>query len=203
MTTPNADHKAINRLLLHLRDWEFGHEGTWDSFHIVPTKDLDTFKTSLTSSNVTPTIPPYPVDASNEWQNSTLEEIESFVLRLNKSEGLEQSLVNNSVYILLDEKGLADKTCIVGERKFDNETDEQMDAFDKARVPWEEVHTMWANLDIANMNFDDYCDDDEGCDENFWWRWDASENGAALGLDDDKKAMRDGVIRRLEEDGHA
>ncbi len=204
VTAPGADYKVINRLLLHLRDWEYGEEETWDGFHVVSKKDPELFRSLIASENVEPTEPPCLEDVSNEWHNSTLEEIEAFVFALNEpSDTNEAHLGETSVFLLLDEKGLQDKTCIVGERRYDDETDERTDFFNKVRVPWEECQVMWANLNIANMNFDDFCDDEVGEDENHWYTWDDSETGAALGLKGDKLAMREDAIKKLEDEGKA
>ena len=204
ITAPTADHKVINRLLLHLRDWRDGEDPTWDSFHVVSTKDLDHFKSSITSGDVKATIPPCSEDLSNEWQDSAQEEVEAFVLPLNKDSAInEGGDVNTSVYILLDEKGLEDKTCIVGERRFGDETELYADVFSKARVPWEEAQIMWVNLDISNMDFEDYCNEEYGEGEDNWYTWDDSETGAALGLDEEELAMRADAIKNLEDEGKA
>jgi hypothetical protein len=197
ITAPAADHKVINRLVLHLRDWQNGEDPEWDVFHVVSRKDPELYKSLTTSGDVNPTQPPCQEDLSNEWQNSTLEEVEAFVL------SLKDGHINTSIYVLLDEKGLEDKTCIVGERRFDDETEEQMDVFNKARVPWEEVTSMFVNLDIANVDFEDFCNEENGDDEDNWFTWNSSEFGAALGLDEDELAKRGEAIKKLEDEGKA
>ena len=189
--------------MLHLRNWEFGVERTWDDFHLVPTKAANKFKTSLNSGDVHATTPPCPEDASNEWQNSALDEVESFVLTIDNDYESDGRTVNTSIYILLDSKGLEDETCIVGERRFDDETGEHVNAFNKVRVPWDDVHIMWANLEIANVGFEEYCDQIQGCDEEFWWRWVELKKGSVLGLDDERQEMKDEAFRKLEEEGKA
>lgn len=202
VTAPSADNKAINRLLLHLRNWNFGGD---DTFHIVPTKDMATFKSALESGSVDPTDPPCPDDitTTHQWQNASLEEVESFVLNLDNSNLPDEVNANVGIYVLLDDKGLQDKTCIVGERAWDDEAENRLDVYEKARVPWEEVHAMWANLDIANMNFDDFCDQDQGRDENYWWRWEDSEIGAGIGIDEGARPLRDEALKKLEFEGRA
>ena len=204
ITTPNADQLAIDCVLLHLRDWEFGSEGNWDTFHIVRTKDVEAFKTLITDNNVTATTPPHPEDCLNMWQASSLSEVESFMLNVsNRYHGTADSKISTSNFILLDSKRLEEKTCIVGEHHYDGEANTWIDAFNKVRVPWQEVHSMWANLDVGNMPFEEFCVDEEGCDEDHWWRWDDSENGPSLGLSEELRAMREDAIQKMKEKGAA
>ena len=78
-----------------------------------------------------------------------------------------------------------------------------MDVFSKVRVPWEEVTSMFVNLDIANMDFEDFCNEEHGDDEDNWFSWNSSEFGAALGLDEDELAKRGEAIKKLEDEGKA
>ena len=121
------------------------------------------------------------------------------MLEIDKA-GTEGSEFN--IYILVDEKSMQDKTCIVGERRFDDETEQRVDAFNKIRVPWDQVHSVWANLDISNMDFLDFCVDEE-VGEDGWGVYDDSEDGPGLTLDEEKRLLREEAIKALEDEGKA
>ena len=157
----------MNRFLLHLRDIEYGSD---DRFHLATTKNAFDLEKPQGESSVQETVPPVQPDFYNGFKGLPLEEIEAFTLDLNKNS--ENEGVNSSLFVLLDEQGVQDKTCIVAQRHFnsDDESEEESneesrelyaDHFDKVRVPWAEVYSMWCNLDIANMDFQDFCDEDE------------------------------------------
>jgi hypothetical protein len=40
--------------------------------------------------------------------------------------------------------------------------------YEKFRVPWDDAYLIWCNLEIANMNFEDFVEEDEG-DEQDWF----------------------------------
>ncbi|CAJ2510007.1 Uu.00g059070.m01.CDS01 [Anthostomella pinea] len=76
--------------------------------------------------------------------------------------------------------------------------------FDKVHVPWDEVYAMMCNLDIGNMDFDDYCADDRFGDfeeqggpwRGKWWTY----AGVGEEMSEGVRAKLDEDIRRLEEE---
>ena len=66
-------------------------------------------------------------------------------------------------------------TCLVAEQFY--ETDETTttggltDKFRAARLPYEAAWGMFANLDISNMGFEDWVDEDAGEQEDGSWKW--------------------------------
>lgn len=174
ITAPEVDKKTINRVLIHLRDYEFSDEGDRDDFHIVSTRDAEALKTAITNGEIRSTKPPVSDETNTTvWQNATLEEVEAFMLPIIKHfyEISTDSSPNNP--FILDSQGLTEKTCIVIDRQLDENEDSSrpQDTFNKVRVPWKEVHSVWANLDISNMDFEDYCDEEQGANGEGWWRF--------------------------------
>ncbi|KAH9904204.1 hypothetical protein F4778DRAFT_86392 [Xylariomycetidae sp. FL2044] len=198
VTATSADHKLINRLLLHLRDIEFG---SGDRFHIVTTKDASELQLENDERFVKSTIPPVPQDISNNnaWRGAKLEEIEAYALELSRSD---TRTVSSSIYLVLDDEGVRDRRVVLGERAYDDDEDKLTDVFQKTRVPWDEAYTVWCNLDIANMGFEDYCDEGAGADENGWWQYNEEDGGADI-TSDENKAKRDEEIQKLEKQGRA
>ena len=127
-----------------------------------------------------------------------MDEVESFVLNIDNARSSIGGRVNGTLYLLFDSQGLEDKTCIIAQRRYDGEIDKHIDAFDKVWAPWDDINLMWTNLDIGNMNFDEWCVD-RGCDKDFWWRWKGIE---LLEMDKDKRATKEEDIKKFEEEGN-
>ncbi|KAK6064528.1 hypothetical protein SCUP515_11716 [Seiridium cupressi] len=147
MTIPKgADAKLINRLLLHVRDWEFGDEDSWDVHRILRTKDE-------ASAGELPVDAPLVIESlENQWEGLCLEEVEKLML--------------------LKMMGKEAQTLIVGHRAINPDRDTLwLPEYNKVRVPWQEVHGMWVNLDVANMDFEAFCNDEIGAGENRWWAY--------------------------------
>lgn len=187
--TASADQKLINRLLLHLRDWEYGEEPTWDSFRLIKSKNIPETEEAC----VTTTPPISASDLSNNvWTGRSIPDIESFML----DERKKQVGLNTSTFVVLDDQGVKDGTIIL----FDSldSGDEEMEVkFKKVRVPWEKAYIMWCNLDIANMDFEDFVDD-EDCDESGWRTYKDWDEGQEADDANVIKEKRNNAIAELE-----
>ncbi|KAI1879207.1 hypothetical protein JX265_002161 [Neoarthrinium moseri] len=194
ITTKGVDAKLINRLLLYVRDWEFGFEGSWDRQRILRTRD------EVFAADLPVDIPPVhdvgdgraaaSESFENQWEGLSIEEVEKYML--SHDEGGD----NTSLILVLDDKGRHDQTLIVAMRAYNPDEDTlYLPEYDKVRVPWQEVHSMWTNLDMANMNFDEFCDEEIGADGNRWWTYKPT-------FDEDHYAgvaeKRDPAIKELE-----
>lgn len=167
ITAEEADLKVINRLILNLRDWEYGDDDTWD--HCTILRTLDDVKDEAQEIDK----PPIQELPSIGFRGKSVQEVESLMVARNK-EGVDAA----SLFLILDSEGVEQGTIIVAERAVDT-SDETMDEdeilyldrYNKVRVPWIEAHSMWCNLDIANMDFESYCDEDEESTSDGWFTY--------------------------------
>ncbi|KAL1595796.1 hypothetical protein SLS60_009485 [Paraconiothyrium brasiliense] len=175
VTAQNADAALINRLLLYVRDWEFSGDSIddADSFAILSTQQE--LLRVRGDSNEGITRPPIQEFPENEWEGLTIEEVEKIMLD-NDSE----KNGSTSLFLVLDDEGAEEGTILVAHRASnDPEEDkfEYVNDFNKVRVPWECVYGMWCNLDIANMGFDEFCNEDDILDSTKngeprrWWTY--------------------------------
>lgn len=200
ITASNADHKAINRALLYLRNWEYGEESiNWDELYVVPHKNGHNFPALPEGmGEIKGTSPPIGPDFENAWAGCNLTEVEEFVLDTARNADERQLGFNTSLYFCLDNEGLEEGTCIVAERGFDDDAEEHTNEFRKVRVPWAEVSAMHANLDIANADFEDYCDE-EGGDASGWWTY----GNMGPDISEEKLRKREQVVQEFERNGTA
>lgn len=196
---PEADYKIINRILLYLRDWEYG---ALDSFKLVNTKnayDLDSFDKG---SAIDSTTPPVPADLENAWAGASLEDIEDFCLDLAREH---TNSGKGRLYVVVDSQGVDDHTSIVGERmiEYENEPISYPERFKKMRLPWDETYLTWCNLNIANMNFEEFTEErDADYEETLmrqWWTYRSVSDGPDLS--EKNRQERDDELERLRVKG--
>lgn len=195
VNTESADHKLVNRLLLHLRDWEYGEDPTWDNFHFIRTEILP-----VNDDEVDTTSPPITENdlSNNIWANKSISDIQSFMLSQRENEvGL-----NVNTFLILDEQGVKDGTIVLLDPPYNDDDDKMEEKFNKVRLPWEKAYIMWCNLDIANMNFDDFAEEDADGDDEEWWTYTVDQEEET---DEAKnvKEKRNNAILELEQKGLA
>lgn len=207
VTAPEADYKAINEILLHLRDWEYG--GGADRFRLVTTKnayDLDGPATPLRprTQAADETSPRLSSDLDNTWAGAALEDVEAFCLDLARDTSEQSNRYNSSLYVVVDSTDLQARSCILGERAVDEEAEEftWLDSFNKMRIPWDKLYLTWCNLDIANMNFEEFTQEEEDGGEGVdgWFTFKDISDGDDLSEDNRRK--RDREIQRFRDKGH-
>ncbi|KAF2718968.1 hypothetical protein K431DRAFT_122962 [Polychaeton citri CBS 116435] len=210
VTAPSADFKLINRLLLIIRDWEYE---AGDAFKFVTTRNAYELEAREDNPHDTePTHPPIGAECDNAWSGSSVEEIEQYVMELHRAD---LKGVNTSLYVIVDEEGLRDNTCVFGEHILDDtewDTEHKLKdtgEFNKVRMPWDEMYLSWCNLDIANMGFEEYCEgllDGDADEEELrltgkWWKYRSISDGPDLSPE--KIIERDGELSKLESEGKA
>lgn len=149
--TAEIDVKILNKLILTLRDWEFGEDDTWDDCTILQTvEDLRTGKMDIER-------PPVQKMPKIDFCGDSLEAIEDLLLS--------QGEKDCHLFLILDQQGVEEETIMVAERAIDIREEVQsliyLDLYNKVRVPWAEAHVMWCNLEIGNMGFHEYVEEDE------------------------------------------
>jgi hypothetical protein len=190
VTAPEADYKLINLMLLHLRDWEYG---SGDRFTLVTTKNAY----DLESETVETSPPLSSSSPDNAWAGAALEEVEAFCMDLARDKENLKKHSDGTLYVVVDSTGAQAYSCILGHRAYDTE-----DRFDKMRIPWDKLYSPWCNLDIANMNFEEFTQegDDGGAGEDGWFTF---QN--VMGddyLSDENRGKRDREIQRFRDAGH-
>ncbi|KAK5112393.1 hypothetical protein LTR62_004356 [Meristemomyces frigidus] len=92
---------------------------------------------------------------------------------------------------------MQNRTCILGNRGYDDDADEEKDSFARVRVPWTEVYPVFCNLDIANMDFEDFAETEEDVDEDGCFPYVSSSSE----LDDRTRKRKDELLEQLKQDG--
>ena len=187
VTSSSADHRIINALLLYIRDWEYG---MGDSFALITTS------TTNNATDIKPTSPPLHSFTNNTWANRSIEAIESFHLALKHSH----------LYVVLDDEGTRSQTCILGHqpttRNSETHAWERKEHFQKFRVPWDELYMTWCNIDVANMDFEDFVRERDtegggrGGDENEWFEY-VNHSAEWKDLSEGIIKLRDAELERL------
>jgi hypothetical protein len=221
VTAPDADHKLINSLLMHIRDWEYEdvNPTTYGNFKLVTSKnpyDLNMPERRLRSDTrkMRETELPLSSSVQNAWAGAALEEIEAYCLYSARHDALEgKGMYNNNTYVVVDSTGLLSHTCILGERAVvygDNGVEEfgPLDGFNKMRVPWELVYVIFCNLVVADLSFEDftqefydgYDGDDRSVGKDGWWTYKDVSGG--FNLSEDNRGRREREIQRYRDAGH-
>lgn len=96
--------------------------------------------------------PPVQEFSATEFQGKSVQDVEGIVLSKHKAGA------RTSLFLILDDNGVRDETIIVAKRAINPVEGQELylDVFNRARVPWIETHSMWCNLSIANMDFEDF-----------------------------------------------
>lgn len=163
VTAPEADHRAVNLLLHELSNW--GYNDGQPDFKVITTKNAYDFELPPDTSVLEPTPPSLDSTFTNAWAGSSLKDVEDFCLDVLRDE--ETKNAEPSLFVVVDSAGFEAREAILVERGMDDETDElvYLDSFVKMRIPWGELNSIWTNLDIANMSFEEFCEDEEDDEE--------------------------------------
>ncbi|KAF8205973.1 hypothetical protein K438DRAFT_1756705 [Mycena galopus ATCC 62051] len=207
ITANSPSRKALNRALLLIQDFEFSDppypEGS--QWTVLTSKQLPT-----TQPNVT-TLPISDL-GGNDFASMSLTEINTFV-RENEDalKGLE---ISSGDWLVIDQKGFETSTCLVCEQiyNFGEDEDGQPDGsqegltseFRACRIPYEQAHSMVVNLDLANMDFEEWVDEDAGKQEDGAWRWRSFPSGEGETGDgtDPVEIKRAKALQDLKDGGH-
>lgn len=213
ITAPSADTKAMNRALVHLHSYP----GYSPSLKLVLSDHLEDFKavgfgegteSPFTEPDISPPI-------SNAWAGASLSTIETFV---KDAWDLESNAIDRTLYLVIDDEGLRAKTCIVAERicSFEEPPSGGLETrwsgvhdYNRVRMPWNRATSMFNNLSIANMGFEDFVEVDLDSDVNFdsptadgqgrWWTADDEESD----MGPEYEQMEAEELARLEKEGLA
>ena len=154
----------LNKYFVYLQDYEFTEEPLENSRWVLLTS------TTVPEKIHAPPVPPISIPPQNAFANHTLAQINTFV-RSHEAE-LAAVDLSSSVWLVVDQIGLDNLTCIVVEQETgeneETEDFEMKDTFRAAWVPCSEVWSIFANLTISNMEFEDYMVSVEAGEDGFW-----------------------------------
>ncbi|KAF7366936.1 hypothetical protein MSAN_00952300 [Mycena sanguinolenta] len=200
--TAKPTPKALNRALLLIQDFEFGEYPQDSNWTLLTSKELP-------ASAPATTLPVSDIRDSNGFAGMSFSEINKFV-RANE-EALKDISLSSGDWLIIDQKGFETSTCLVVEQVYDygEEDDDDdgggegglTDEFRACRIPYEEAHSMVVNLDIANMGFEDWVDEDAGEQEDGAWKW--RSFGQDPTDDDEVVAKRRAALQQLRDAGYA
>ncbi|CAK5274400.1 unnamed protein product [Mycena citricolor] len=171
VNTPNIPSgKDLNRAFLLVQDFRFNdyppENGGWK---LVTLKDFSRDKTTA------PTFPPLEEVIQNEFAGMSLKQINEYMLA--NEDKLVAGDCSPHLWLVIDEKGFETSTCIVCEHVDSSEEEQRVEDTSAAsgwrgcRLPFEEAHGMIVNLDIANMDFEEYVDEEAGLQDDGTYNW--------------------------------
>jgi hypothetical protein len=163
--------KALNRALLLLQDFEFTYPPSTTSISWTLITSSDVSAPNNTPPVLQPAFPPLPpsILTTNDFANSTPTDINNFIRSNNH---ILQSLdLTVSNWVIIDQKGIDSSTCLVADQVYDMDEMRMTDEFTAARLPYEWAWSMFANLDIANMGFEDWVVEEKGMKGDGTYEW--------------------------------
>ncbi|KAF9058396.1 hypothetical protein BDP27DRAFT_1343873 [Rhodocollybia butyracea] len=146
--------KVANRAFVLIQDFEYTKYLTESPWVLMTSQELPLEPPVATSI-------PLPDSSRNDFTGMSLADVNAFV-RTHK-DVLERLKLSPYTWLVIDQKGLETSTCIVCE-----DIEQQ---FRACRIPYEKAWSMTANLDIANMGFEEYVDEEAGVQEDGTWKW--------------------------------
>ncbi|KAH8430504.1 uncharacterized protein LDX57_008166 [Aspergillus melleus] len=172
ITAPAVSVKQIHKALLSLEDYEYGCDHSWTLFHNLSHLDDDDAH-DLTE----PSIPPLDLDgadtldaSNNAFAGKTPDEIYAFI-QANEEKMSDKDLTTGN-WLIIDERGFRTETCLVCSlNELDEDEERDRSPFLMARLPWVESWGMFTNLDLANMGFDEWVDEEKGRDADGEYTW--------------------------------
>ena len=202
-----------NRAIVHLHSYP----GYFPSLKLVLSNQLGDLKTlgfgeGAESPFTKPDIRP---PTSNAWAGASLSTIETFVQGAwDFLESIEINALDRTLYLVIDDEGFQDQTCIVAERNtnFEEKPSGECKAhrsgvhdYNRVRMPWSRATSMFNNLAIANIGFEDFIEDSNGANFNSptvdgqgrWWTADDEESD--MTAEEEQKEAEE--LARLEKEG--
>ena len=156
----------------------------------------------LPDKELNPTTFPVETFSTNDFVGMSFNEIASF-MHSNDSK-LKDLDVERSVWIVIDQKGIENDTCIVFDRTMAEETTSEVGKpFKAGRLPYTHAWSMMANLP-GNMIFGEWMDEDAGIqmDGSYKWVGPFGMNEAQAEGERETEARRKGTMKEMRKLGH-
>ena len=118
--------------------------------------------------------------------------------------GFEKLGMSTKIWLIIDQKGIDSSTCLIVEQMvagMDNEDEEirPTDKFRAVRIPYFEASNIFANLEIGNMDFIDFVDEDAGVQSDGAYKITPDLNPLE---DEELKDKQDAALEDLRKQGH-
>ena len=140
--------------------------------------------------------------ANNVFTGWTPDEIEEFIVE--RESILKQLYMVYRNWIIIDEKGFETGTCLVCEKyepddyeDEDGEDEDEIPLYRMVRIRWVNAWSMHANLDIANMDFEEWMDEEAGIQEDGTYK----QAGWIEGSDNIRPEKREEALKKAREEG--
>jgi hypothetical protein len=109
------------------------------------------------------------------------------------------------IWIVIDQKGLENSTCILVSRHYDDEADKIAEDYKAIRIPLVEAYGMYVNLDLGNMGFEEWADVDAGLQDDGIHKWIGPFPGTNESTNKTVQASdgkREAALKRAKDLGH-
>lgn len=148
-------------------------------------------------------VPPMALPTRNFFANKSLANINSFV-RSNEAE-MDDLKILTEQWVVIDQEGLGNETCIVMHQDLDEKTMEKLNTFSALRISCSQAHAMMANLDVGNMDFEEWADMGAGVQADGLYKWVGPPKEADpedVELEKDIEMRREAALKSLRDSGH-
>ena len=155
-----------------------------------------------------PNLPPITQPPTNEFANASLDDIFNWIRENStKLKALDFTTIH---WVVIDAKGIETQTALLGEHVYEFADEESEhgaygDKYRMLRMPYEYIWCTFANLDIANMGFEEYAEMDAGVQEDGAYKWVGPfpfSNEAQKETDKELKERRAKVVAEMRKLGH-
>ncbi|KAJ7141583.1 hypothetical protein C8R46DRAFT_581351 [Mycena filopes] len=199
LTAYNFSAKALNRALLLIQDFEFGDYPKDSRWTLLTSKDDPPPEAPPAT-----VLPVADISGANAFAGCSLTEINAFI-RANE-DYMAKMGVSAGSWLVIDQKGLETSTCLVCEQVYDSDAGKggMTGAFRACRLPYERAWGMTVNLEIANMGFEDFVDEDAGEQDDGSWKWISFDaDGGEDDGESEVEVKRGKALKELRDGGHA
>ncbi|KAJ7784205.1 hypothetical protein B0H16DRAFT_1657921 [Mycena metata] len=195
---------ALNRAFLLIQDFEFGEYPKDSQWTLITSKEASSEPPPAT------VLPISDISDNNAFASSSMAEISTFIRE--NEDFMGKMGVSTGDWLIIDQKGLETSTCLACERFYDPGEDEEggggeagmTGEFRACRLPYEWAWSIICNLDIANMDFEDFVDVNAGEQEDGSWKWMSFDPSTEDNEEETaEEAKRGAALKELRDGGYA
>ncbi|KAF2671668.1 hypothetical protein BT63DRAFT_176896 [Microthyrium microscopicum] len=198
LTATNVEPKILNKAWILIQDYEFTDPEDEPSFILLTSANLP----DSTPKGVRQFTTTTPI-ADNDLADLSMDKLRDLIQsKISKFQDLNITTEN---WVMIDQTSLESEQCILVNRIYDDEAEEISWEIQALRIPLTEVYSMYANLDIANMDFEDWVDEDTGVQEDGTYKWagafePSNEHIEKSEIETDER--RDAALKAAKDLGH-